>query len=152
MPPMNSFLRSKKTLVFLLGLLLVISAVWLLTFKPDGPPPDHMVDLLGTSVDVNEARQLVEKHFKSTRRFDGAAKLALPPRSAKPETRQSLEIKPDGSVVAKVWVRARSSDAGAAGGRVPITLTWSPMVSPSVDEVQWKCTGTPASYLPQICR
>lgn len=153
MPTINIFLGRRTTLVATLALLLVGgAALWFLVFKPDGPPPDHMMDLLATSVDVNEARQLVEKHFKGTRRLDDADKLPLPPRSAKPETLESLEIKPGGNVVAKVWVRATRSDPSAVGGRVPVTLTWTPVASSSVDEVQWKCAGTPTSYLPQLCR
>ncbi len=137
------------------GVALVLSlggtALWFLVFKPDGPPPEHMVDLLAASADVIEARRLVEDHFKATQGLVGADKLVLPSLSTNSETLKSLVVKADGSVVAKIAVRANASDKNE-GDHVLVTLVWTPLVSLRANSIQWKCAGTPDDYVPQLCR
>lgn len=150
MPTINRSFVAKLALGA--GVVCGLFVAWLLIFKPDGPPPEYMLDLLAVTTDVNEAKKTVENYYRASKTLDGVEKIQLPPKSAKPETLESLVVMPDGRVVASVAVRAKSSSSPQAGQsvKVRVNMTWRPL--PSGNEIQWKCTGTPAEYLPEICR
>lgn len=131
---------------------LLLAGLWLIALKPDGPPPDYMLDLLAASPYENDAKQLVQEYFSANNSFAGVEKLRLPTRSAKAESLRSLEVRPDGKIVVKLSVRAKPSDAAASGGRVLVTLVWIPLDGTPSGKLVWSCTGTPPEYLPVSCR